>query len=249
MLKFDFFGTAPFLDIAGVIAFLGLLLMIKRKSYFIPFWLLLICIFEPRSYDRFGIIPVALLFSYGVYELLLSRLPAKEYLFQKKYINTENIFALLCCLPVFLSIPAVYVNQSPLLDSLSRADQQAMAWVKANTPAGSRFLVIPSSYWQADSISEWFPALTDRTSLLTVQGTEWTDSFESQQEEVASFIQMLQGNDFSTAIARSGSSADYLYCSLNQNHPVINYCPNQVNQFNMVYDQGNVRIYQRISQP
>jgi hypothetical protein len=49
-----------------------------------------------------------------------------------------------------------------------------MSWVKTNTAADSRFLVIDyPSAWHADMVDEWFPALTERVSLLTAQGKEW----------------------------------------------------------------------------
>ncbi len=44
-----------------------------------------------------------------------------------------------------------------------------------NTPDTSRFLVLTgTSSVSCDSVMEWFPALTGRHSIDTVQGTEWT---------------------------------------------------------------------------
>ena len=48
-----------------------------------------------------------------------------------------------------------------------------MQWVATHTPTTSRFLVITSQTWSWDDVAEWFPALTDRESVTTVQGTEW----------------------------------------------------------------------------
>ena len=50
-----------------------------------------------------------------------------------------------------------------------------MSWIRKNTPENARFLVLTgTSSVSCDSTLEWFPALTDRQSLFTVQGTEWT---------------------------------------------------------------------------
>jgi hypothetical protein len=64
-------------------------------------------------------------------------------------------------------------------------DEEAMYWVRDNTPVGSRFLVLTgTTSVSCDSVTEWFPALTDRQSLFTVQGTEWT-----KRDDFGEFIQ------------------------------------------------------------
>jgi len=76
------------------------------------------------------------------------------------------------------------VDSSPL-QALSEASRQAMNWVARYTPEDSRFLVMRGvgSPW-TDSLSEWFPTLTKRASLGTVQGYEWLGKsrYENQQE-------------------------------------------------------------------
>jgi len=59
------------------------------------------------------------------------------------------------------------------LRSLSQADRVALAWIASNTPATTRFLVVSGSPWYLDVNAEWFPILTGRRSLSTVQGYEW----------------------------------------------------------------------------
>jgi hypothetical protein len=49
-----------------------------------------------------------------------------------------------------------------------------MEWVAHATPGDSQFLVLSgSSSWTTDRQAEWFPALTGRMSIATVQGSEW----------------------------------------------------------------------------
>jgi hypothetical protein len=52
-----------------------------------------------------------------------------------------------------------------------------MTWVVANTSSDSQFLILTSTgaagAWWEDRASEWFPVLAARTSLNTVQGSEW----------------------------------------------------------------------------
>ena len=50
-----------------------------------------------------------------------------------------------------------------------------MRWAGENTPDDSRFLVLTgTTSVSCDSVMEWFPAISGRKSLFTVQGTEWT---------------------------------------------------------------------------
>jgi hypothetical protein len=59
--------------------------------------------------------------------------------------------------------------------TLYSPDREAMQWVRENTPADANFLVLTGSRSvSCDSVPEWFPALTQRKSIYTVQGTEWT---------------------------------------------------------------------------
>jgi hypothetical protein len=59
--------------------------------------------------------------------------------------------------------------------SLEPADLQAFAWVKANTPEGSQFLLVTGQLPLRDAWSEWFPVLAERHSQATVFGYEWVN--------------------------------------------------------------------------
>jgi hypothetical protein len=49
-----------------------------------------------------------------------------------------------------------------------------MQWIKTNTLSNSHFIVLTNRTDPfSDPTAEWFPALTDRTSLNTIQGREW----------------------------------------------------------------------------
>ena len=60
------------------------------------------------------------------------------------------------------------------MTSLASSDRAALDWARANTPEDGQFLVLtgePSVF--CDATQEWFPALTGRMSVTTVQGLEW----------------------------------------------------------------------------
>ena len=48
-----------------------------------------------------------------------------------------------------------------------------MGWVARETPANAKFLIVAGTPWEIDRNSEWFPVLTNRKSVATVQGYEY----------------------------------------------------------------------------
>jgi hypothetical protein len=98
---------------------------------------------------------------------------------------------------------------------LAADERAAMAWVAANTPHSSRFLVISGDAWAMDRSSEWFPVLADRVSVATVQGAEWLPDREfAHRIEQHRTVQNC-GNGDSACLAvwamRTGREFDYVY--------------------------------------
>jgi hypothetical protein len=59
------------------------------------------------------------------------------------------------------------------LHALAPANRDALAWIAAESPPDAEFVVISGGSWFIDPSSEWFPVLTGRRSVATVQGYEW----------------------------------------------------------------------------
>ncbi len=185
-------GETAFTPIA-VFAVLGVAFDLIRRRPLVPAWLLATFLF-PRPGSRELILPLALLAGEAIGGLVVPALkgvdrrvsaptdprgprrpeanesgrgarshdlvPALLVLFVVAHGTLSNAFRLA---PSGHPIPA-----------LSPGERSAMAWVAANTPEGSRFLLVTSSpSWAEDPASEWFPALTGRVSVATPQGREW----------------------------------------------------------------------------
>ena len=61
-----------------------------------------------------------------------------------------------------------------MFDSITQEDMETVEWVNNHVAPESQFLLItPAEAWHMDHFSEWFPALTKQTSIMTIQGTEW----------------------------------------------------------------------------
>ena len=131
-----------------------------------------------------------------------------------------------------------------------------MAWVKENTPSESRFLVLDFPYgWFSDSVAEWFPTLTERQSLLTVQAQEWLPGAASKVS-----AQLSEGTNcrmdgidcFETFITKHQLQAEYIYFSTNSRSEyqpprfssVIEAQISTSANYSLVFSNSDVRIYQ-----
>jgi hypothetical protein len=75
-------------------------------------------------------------------------------------------------LTLISSLGAV-VSETSRLQSVSPDQVEAMVWVAEESDPETRFIVATTVVWGFDEISEWFPAVADRQSVATVQGSEW----------------------------------------------------------------------------
>lgn len=172
MARFDvtneiFFPLLAFLGALGIIVCVG------GRRFFLPAWLLLIGLPAPWVIATQAVVPLALLVGIGVTELLLPLLAG---------VGTGRRrnagFWLQVGAPAFViayTLTTALVARPPVLTPLPERQRDALAWVAESTPDSSRFLIIEAEPWWGDKISEWFPALTGRTSVATPQGLEWAE--------------------------------------------------------------------------
>ena len=192
LLTFDF-TAEPFLPVLGVIGLLGLFACLAGRAFLVPAWLLVILIVQPRSSATLATLPLALLVGVALDRVVLpglgglvATLPGARGRADVTSAASENPPALPSSVPrAFLAYCLFYAllgavavpSTSPSLRALSPDERAAMAWVATNTDQGSRFLVLTptgaTGAWWEDRASEWFPVLAARTSLGTVQGSEW----------------------------------------------------------------------------
>jgi hypothetical protein len=186
------FMTPPklLLSLPGGLAILGVLACLMRRQPFVPLWLPLIFLLNPRSAATQATLPLSLLAALGLTEvvgpgLLAAReraRAARPVLAQPRWLvsgtgglGSRLVLASLglALTGVFLSWPSLHPNRHAL-DVLSPADREAMRWIGEQTAPDQRFLVLTRGWtWEDDHVSEWFPVLTGRRSVLTVQATEW----------------------------------------------------------------------------
>lgn len=220
LINIDFITEEPYLDLLGAMGIIGMAILVSRKNFFIPGMFLVIFLAHPRSAHTIGNIPLAMAAGFLITEILLPALTNIQN-------DSENQRKAFRGLPVFLAVLIPFILSNSLYYGIllskkhvSEPERSAMQWVAENTPAGSKFLIItsePNGF--CDSTSEWFPALTNRQSLATLQGNEWLKG--KNFGEFVGEIQNLQacskkGLDCLTRQANHfAPDFDYLYISLN----------------------------------
>lgn len=164
LVNMDGITSEAYLDLLGVICVLGIAVLIVRKEYFIPFALIFIYMIGPRSAHTIGNIMLALGGGFFITEVILPSINNSR----------RGLIILLAITLPYLLINSAYQGYLIAQNHVGIPDRVAMRWVSQYTAVNSRFLILTGNTdAMCDSVSEWFPALTNRNSLVTAQGREW----------------------------------------------------------------------------
>jgi len=181
----------PFL----VIAFLSLGWCLNHRLYLLPLYTIIIVFVNARSLERNLMLPMSMLIGIGIEVFVLPLFtrttesgdihhPPEKHTSQG--INLMGMFFISFILLRSILTATLFLNLPDNgIGSLSQEDRMAMSWVSENTDDGSKFILLTNSpTWSSDYVSEWFPALGQRKSLFTVQGSEWLmgNRFEIQKD-------------------------------------------------------------------
>jgi hypothetical protein len=186
------FSEQQLLTVLGGLSALGLIVCLLRREWLLPVWLLLVFLLTPRSAPTEAAVPVAMLVSLGLTDAVL--VPLRRLVLARARLHGASArtrllaavangergllvgAAVVVVAGALLVLPAGLPSHAAAdpLEALPAAEREAMAWIAEQTPAASRFLVLsPKMSWEVDYVLEWFPALAQRKSVLTVQGSEW----------------------------------------------------------------------------
>lgn len=238
---FELVTGEPFFPVLATLALLGILICWRDKQFFLPCWLLIICLFDSRASLNDATVPLAMLAALAVSDLLLPLLTRRgaiilipDHARENVTPNSARRFALSVPAMVlggllFYAMVGATTTGKDTLGSLTATDRAAMQWVANNSPTSSRFLIVTGHGWDSgggpgigqdrfhgwadDRVSEWFPALADRHSVMTIQGTEWTANFAQSQKEYAKLQDCGEsdGACLDTWSTKYGRPFDYVY--------------------------------------
>ncbi len=170
----------PFWMLTAGLATLGLVYSLSARRYFVPAWVVLMVIADPRGAATYVSVPLAILAATGLLDVVVARLVRvggdiasapgwpTPLLRSRGASITLGGALVLAMLSAFL---APYVL-SPMA-SLNTDARAAMTWGRTSLPTSARVVVVTGRQWYEDATSEWFPFLSGRRSVATVQGFEW----------------------------------------------------------------------------
>ncbi len=193
----------------------------QKRHIFLLVWLILAITIRSNSMLTFDIFPFALLGGIGISA-------AARLFFNAKLVLHYYVYCLIfMSLTLFWS--AAYIGKT--IPRLQQTDYELFATIRKETPPTASFLIItPEKNWWNDHIPEWFPALTDRKSILTVQGTEWLPQHEiNRRIKFYQEIRRCNTEDVECieyASRNNGVSFTHIYMALAKDQPGVgDYCP------------------------
>jgi len=174
------FSTQGGLPILPILSLAGMTVFLRKREFLLPCWAFLPFFVDPRNAPAVAIFPLVMLAGEGLFYLKeeFDRAYLKTMQNRGKTIApawlTNGMFATV----LFYFLIVSYSSRGNVVRlSLTEADRETMEWVRTNTPAESRFLLITNTGQispMTDSYQEWFPVLAERKSQNTLQGQEWT---------------------------------------------------------------------------
>lgn len=229
---------------------LGILISIFRYKW-LAVWFLTLTLFSPRAALNVIVVPICLMATIAVNEVLR---PA----FSK---ITVHINALFFCYYLYYTIILVsgFIYSTPyIFNTLNQNDLNTFSWIEHNTLPQNTFLVLtrPSTgTWGGDIINEWFPALTERQSILTAQGREAISNQEFEQAIYKyAYIRTCQyhGVECLEDIAQKKSLYyDYIYIQKEEdNQPIsefalLDYQLRNTQKYELVYQEEGADIFKK----
>lgn len=173
LVQLESLGEYLFLPVL-LLGLIGLFDAVKQRAFFLPAWIVISVLVDPRGGE--GIANYALIALAGVGVVKLSawiQRPQQEQ--ADRLILRRGSLNLLFGLMLWLFIPAIIADFQLVNTSLKQGELDAIAWVNESVEEGAVFaLATGREFSMTDPLQEWFPALTGRKSLTTMQGLEWT---------------------------------------------------------------------------
>ncbi len=169
-----------FWRIVAPLGLVGFLFELSRRRWLLPAWTVVLVLADPRSAANFTMVPLSLLAAVGFVDVLVERLFPGALPFDARSVWPPSVVrrrgfeALFAAVVILGIVTGSFAAVSPgYMIPVPAATRDAMAWARANTEPQASFLVVSGRDWFDDATAEWFPTLTGRRSVGTLQGYEW----------------------------------------------------------------------------
>jgi hypothetical protein len=231
------FVDEPLMSLVAVFGVVGFALELSRRRLLVPLWFLAPFLIEPRSAPTYAMIPLGMLAGLALTEAILPALATVRD--DEAQTSGANIMRSVPVLGFLLFVGGYMMAQTFFFGTqmaglaLTPDTRAAFAWIKANTRPDSRFLVVTgnsSAQVFCDGPVEWFPALTGRASVTTIQGREWAqgDQFGRVMAEAQGASACLTSDTPLECIEQFNSASPdapgFTYLYVARKAPLLNGC-------------------------
>lgn len=178
------------LALIGMLGSLGFFFALSMGDWLLPAWWIAIVLLDARQGSTFSTVPISLLAGVAIAQLLLPamrrlRIPTLRRSPGRASWSPAFVLGLFL---TFSTVTALIRSSSIAgglsdMQSLSSDERAAIDWVRRETPANAKILVVAGSPWEIDRHSEWLPVLANRKSVATVQGYEYRPLGEFAQKK------------------------------------------------------------------
>ncbi|MBI5952972.1 MAG: glycosyltransferase family 39 protein [Chloroflexi bacterium] len=238
------------LPFATFFRWLGLGWAIYRRRFDLLVWGFLPYFIDQRSASIVTSFLYPVLAAYGFLDVLpafVDFLRTRKWNSNNDFMNRQLLSMSLLGILFYLVIECfvhAYVIRNA---TLPPASHEMTSWVRDNTPADSRFLILtgrPDA--MTDPLQEWFPALAGRHSATTLQGLEWTlgGKFYSRWDELSalqSCRDMACVDDMTTHL---GIEYDYVILDMSQTTSELS-APFLEEEYVQVYGNGQYVVLKK----
>lgn len=194
----------------------GSLVSVLGARWYLPLWWVLELVLDGRSGGSYATLPMSLLVGAAAGDLV-TRARSNPCPVTGRRVWKAASFALLSVFigwVVFTAYGTTVARRDvPEYSALPGGVLRDFAWIRTHTPPGSAFFVIEDRPWWLGQTSEWFPSLTGRRSIRTVQGTEWLPggTYDTTSQSATRFGGCGSCSEACLADAAGGRPYGYVY--------------------------------------
>jgi len=165
--------TGEYAPVIAILGMLGLFIHLARKDYFLAAWVLLTLFVDPRGGLPAVVFPFSMMASTALTDGVSLQLANTgiDWMDALKNNSGRIFFGFFILLFVY---NAYQISNTLSFQVLGAEERKAIEWAKTNTGVDEKFLILDEQGNPLLSpLTEWFPALAQRRSIATIQGTEW----------------------------------------------------------------------------
>jgi len=256
IFRFEFTGE-QFVQVLAVMGLIGLTISLAKKEFFLPAWLVMPLLLEPRSAPAYIVVPLAMLAGSALTDTilpLLQKIKANSINREETHMLNNKTVRLFLGFLIVYSIMSSYAIASTIQHNLTLTgtDLEAFSWVEANTPPDSQFLLLTGQHHLRDAVSEWFPVMAERRSQATVFGYEWVPDgrFRQRIEAYQSLQTCLHENISCLDDWNQDTSAPFSYIYLwsrtdVMRYPLSIYLQSEI-EYELVFQNEQTMIFRKL---